>query len=224
MDYAKQALEIAPNNAGAILVIANLQNYANELLIDSYDRVEIHNNLKKGILLDPYNAEAYLFLSFLYEGTGFLKEALKSLINFYSKGFVIDDGYTLGLQARLQNPLEFIRNSRSKCLLPGWNRHYELYEAYRNLDKDHSELIADIKKFMPDGFGLSSCLREVMLALGDFNYIPAVSQLWEPSLYAYRQSSQFKDFMRKSGAYDYWQEKGFPPQCRPLGDDDFECD
>jgi len=26
------------------------------------------------------------------------------------------------------------------------------------------------------------------------------------------------------GIYDYWLVAGFPPQCRPVGEDDFECD
>jgi hypothetical protein len=30
--------------------------------------------------------------------------------------------------------------------------------------------------------------------------------------------------MKKIGAFDYWLDNGFPEQCRPLGDDDFECD
>lgn len=28
----------------------------------------------------------------------------------------------------------------------------------------------------------------------------------------------------ETGIHDYWRKYGFPPQCRPLGDDDFECD
>ncbi len=26
------------------------------------------------------------------------------------------------------------------------------------------------------------------------------------------------------GLPEFWREQGFPPQCRPVGDDDFECD
>lgn len=33
-----------------------------------------------------------------------------------------------------------------------------------------------------------------------------------------------KRLIREHGVFDYWQADGFPPQCRPLGDDDFECD
>ena len=33
-----------------------------------------------------------------------------------------------------------------------------------------------------------------------------------------------KRLMREIGIPAYWRKHGFPPQCRPLGSDDFECD
>jgi hypothetical protein len=54
--------------------------------------------------------------------------------------------------------------------------------------------------------------------------IPDVLVVWDPMMHAYRQSAEFKSFIRDSGVFDYWQQVGFPPQCRPVGDDDFECD
>jgi hypothetical protein len=29
--------------------------------------------------------------------------------------------------------------------------------------------------------------------------------------------------MIELGLPEYWREHGFPPQCRPMGHDDFEC-
>lgn len=34
----------------------------------------------------------------------------------------------------------------------------------------------------------------------------------------------FKREARAMGLDAYWRENGFPPQCRPLGDDDFDCE
>ena len=55
---------------------------------------------------------------------------------------------------------------------------------------------------------------------------PASSRwmLWHPDAAEFRATPQFKRVVRKLGIYDYWLERGFPSQCRPLGDDDFECD
>jgi len=48
--------------------------------------------------------------------------------------------------------------------------------------------------------------------------------LWHPDAAEFRGTPQFKRLVRKIGLVDYWFERGFPPQCRPLGADDFECD
>ena len=40
----------------------------------------------------------------------------------------------------------------------------------------------------------------------------------------YRQSPEFKEHVRASGLVDYWQRHGFPPQCRPVRENDFECE
>lgn len=47
--------------------------------------------------------------------------------------------------------------------------------------------------------------------------------MWQPDTAAYRQSDDFKDWIR-AHAMAYWQVAGFPEQCRDLGDGDFECD
>jgi len=48
--------------------------------------------------------------------------------------------------------------------------------------------------------------------------------IWYPFFDEARQSELFHDLAREFGALGFWQEYGFPPQCRPVGDDDFECD
>ena len=48
--------------------------------------------------------------------------------------------------------------------------------------------------------------------------------LWHPDAAEFRGTPQFKRLVRAIGVVDYWFERGFPPQCRPLGDKDFECD
>ncbi|MCK7592722.1 tetratricopeptide repeat protein [Pseudomarimonas salicorniae] len=47
---------------------------------------------------------------------------------------------------------------------------------------------------------------------------------WDPGLEGLRGSPAFKHLMRRLGAVDYWRTHGFPPQCRPLGEDDFSCE
>lgn len=46
---------------------------------------------------------------------------------------------------------------------------------------------------------------------------------WHPDAAKFRNSPQFKTFIRRQRILEYWQSAGFPPQCRAVGDDDFEC-
>ena len=48
--------------------------------------------------------------------------------------------------------------------------------------------------------------------------------MWGPDLKRFRQSPEFKLLIKHLGSQNYWRSHGFPPQCRPLGEDDFECD
>ena len=50
------------------------------------------------------------------------------------------------------------------------------------------------------------------------------THLWSPALAEYRASDAFKDFIRQTKMNAYWRKHGWPDLCRPLGDDDFECD
>jgi len=51
-----------------------------------------------------------------------------------------------------------------------------------------------------------------------------LSYWWFPYPSSFRESPARKQLMMKMGLPVYWREHGFPPQCRALGDDDFECD
>jgi hypothetical protein len=48
--------------------------------------------------------------------------------------------------------------------------------------------------------------------------------LFHPDAAGFRQTPQFKEIVRYWGFDELWRDRGFPPQCRPLGTDDFECD
>jgi TolB-like protein/Flp pilus assembly protein TadD len=47
---------------------------------------------------------------------------------------------------------------------------------------------------------------------------------WYPYPLEFRNSSHRKRLMIVTGLPEYWRKHGFPPQCRPQGADDFECD
>jgi tetratricopeptide (TPR) repeat protein len=47
---------------------------------------------------------------------------------------------------------------------------------------------------------------------------------WYPYPEDFKQSPHRLRIIREMGIFAYWQQHGFPPQCRPVGDVDFECD
>jgi TolB-like protein len=46
---------------------------------------------------------------------------------------------------------------------------------------------------------------------------------WFPYPLEFRNSPHRKRLMREFGLPEYWRKHGFPPQCKPVGEDDFEC-
>ena len=46
---------------------------------------------------------------------------------------------------------------------------------------------------------------------------------WFPYPLEFRNSPYRKRLMREYGLLEYWRKHGFPPQCEPVGEDDFEC-
>jgi len=131
----------------------------------------------------------------------------------------------LPVLARLGEELAFKLVTNDPEVLAGWNRHGDLYNAYRHPEQDYAELIESIRKHM-----LTSKNKEVgsypflVLPIGRIWENPNAVYMWDQSTAWYRQTSEFKSYMRDTGVLDYWREFGFPAQCRPSGTDDFTCD
>ena len=68
----------------------------------------------------------------------------------------------------------------------------------------------------------------VWMTIGAYDYIEPEYYthigMWRADVKDFRQSGDFKRVTRDNGMDDYWRVNGFPPQCRALGEDDFECD
>ncbi|MCP5476815.1 MAG: hypothetical protein H7A19_18455 [Rhodanobacteraceae bacterium] len=47
---------------------------------------------------------------------------------------------------------------------------------------------------------------------------------WDPVYEGLRASPAFKRILERMGVPAYWRAQGYPPQCRAVGADDFECD
>jgi len=74
-------------------------------------------------------------------------------------------------------------------------------------------------------------LSHQYLWLGEFDKVAATEDRlsgalvdWERFPPGFRNSPGFKLRLERNGATAYWREHGFPPQCRPVGEQDFSCD
>ncbi len=107
--------------------------------------------------------------------------------------------------------------------------HQELIAAIEDGDNPSSERI---QKFMRWGADQNVKVRShahTMLTIRAYenltvdNWNNDYEMLWLPQFSHFRQSSEFKQLAGDLGLTAYWREHGFPPQCRALGDLDFEC-
>jgi len=105
----------------------------------------------------------------------------------------------------------------------------EWIRAIENPDGDNSAGYARLKDWerrTDTGLDLHS-IYNVFLTFKDYDELVAEDGAggvpWLPEAEEFRASPQFKQFILDSGTFEFWQSYGFPPQCRPIGDDDFEC-
>jgi adenylate cyclase len=152
-------------------------------------------------------------------------EAWARMQESLATGAAVSQYVNLPLLAHFEERTAFILLINQSKWLPGWHRQRDVYEAFRDLDGDHAELLAELLEFRRTRpADAASYLALVLVPLGAFDMSPEYAMLvWGPEYAGYRRSPQFRSYMRESGALEYWREHGFPPQCRPLGDD-FECD
>lgn len=103
-----------------------------------------------------------------------------------------------------------------------------LIEAIENPGQPNSEAEAHWLRFIEQR-GIDRCeLGSIIVAFRwvqcfTSSKIGTHTEIWHPDAAFYRRSPAFKEQAR-SLMLPYWREHGFPPQCRPLENDDFECD
>ena len=107
----------------------------------------------------------------------------------------------------------------------------EWIRAIENPDADNSAGLARLEDWASNS-GTGRTLADIPDIYVSFRAYDELEQggvtsrwiLWHPDAAEFRGTLQFKRLVRATGLVDYWFERGFPPQCRPLGDNDFECD
>jgi TolB-like protein/Tfp pilus assembly protein PilF len=186
-------------------------------------------SLNQCLAIDPGYLNCHQHLAYVYLLKGEVEtavklnnETLEHLFNSTNDGFVstyVRTGHrNLALyiaDAKLESSgapvIEWIRaienpnadNSAGFARLKDWERHSD----------------GEVKLFFAPSIYLSFRAYEELVENTDWtSYV-----FWHPDADEFRTTPQFKAVIRELGVYEYWQARGFPPQCKPIGDDDFEC-
>ncbi len=175
--------------------------------------------------LEPHYEPCFGNLVQATEITGDAERTIALLNEGLNEDKIFLDTGDLNWLARNRQNVAFKFLANRKGVLDGWRRVDEIYQAYLHPDQDHSLLIKDILTFAHNNSSLSEFkLGNVIIPLGAHNNTPDGFLVWSGGYKKYRQSHNFKSYIIKSGIHEYWLEVGFPPQCRPMDGNDFECD
>lgn len=211
----ERAIELDPHNINAM----NWLGIAQAGLGDSERALAV---FQRCLAVDPVFApcleNAYDSLWVL----GRADEAYAQMLDGLSRGINVDGYMNFPLLARFEQRTAFLLALIHPTWLPQWRRGDDLYEAFRHLDRDHSELRDDLLQFL-DGRERTQYIGALLVPLGAFDATPPSWLFWGPEFQRYRQSPQFREFIERSGTLDYWRAKGFPEMCRAVADS-FECD
>jgi TolB-like protein len=163
-------------------------------------------------------------------GAGRDIEAFAEFRKLLNLGIVKPRESDLPLLARMGEEAAFKVMSNDEDVLFGWNEHDALYKALRNPQGDHRQLLRSLTLFVEANPDRNVLALQLVLAYLDDSLQDLRSQdlenlvIWNQAHVHKRQTDRFRNHIRRTGILAYWQQYGFPPQCRAIGEGDFECD
>jgi len=222
IDEFNKALAIEPRNASAL-------NWRGLTFIRTGQLTLAMDDFSKCLQYEPFYEPCLENQFFFLATTSNDKAGLIAYEKALELGIAKIEYADLLLLVREEKRLAFLSSTNHPKMLRGWHRHDELYEALKHPEMHHGELLKSIVNFSANKNDRDSgWIEYIKLALGDYDADLQWGAQWHKSFNRYRQSAQFKDFIIKTGVLEYWQDNGYPPQCRPLSESklkgDFECD
>ncbi|MFT7564949.1 MAG: adenylate cyclase [Bacteroidia bacterium] len=104
----------------------------------------------------------------------------------------------------------------------------ELLDAMEFPNRDHSKGLAKLETYVESSgqhIAVSSMYYAIFGAYHRVEADPGFPRwIWLDENAGFRQSSYFKPHVEEMGLPEYWRTNGYPPGCRAVGDEDFECD
>jgi adenylate cyclase len=178
--------------------------------------------------IEPAYAPCRTNLAGVLTVLGRKEEARGELIQAAAQGALVGSTSNLQLLHALDMREIFYVLGAVGPRLRGWHDFEALYEAMGQPDADHavlrSRLLAVVDRSGDSQSSQSFEIQQILRALGDHQTSVESWVPWLPTMAHHRRSPVFRAAVIDSGRLRYWQEHGFPTQCRPLGAEDFACD
>ena len=183
------------------------------------------SDLRQCLSIDPEYIICSQYLATSLLGTGEIEAAVRQFEstmedNFHSTDDTFVSYYVQTGQRKMALLVAALALRNEFAPVKDW------IEAIENPDEDHSARIARFNEW-GEAHNIDVCdMDSVAVALKRVDCFPTIENaglMWQPDTAYYRKTADFKDFVN-THLMECWQEHGFPPQCRDLGDGDFECD
>ena len=214
-----RALEIDPHNSNTLNWLGLAYGLVGELdkALETFRRCMEHDPLFAPCAENEY--ETLLVMGRLEQAFAHFQVAL-------DKGLTTSQYVNFHLLSQFGQKDLFMFVANQSDWLPGWRRQEAIWDAYQDLAGDHTALAQEILQFTGAEAGVArNYLAQLLIPLGAYDLLPTFPLvIWGPDHAGYRRSPQFRHYIHQAGVFDYWRAHGFPPQCRPIGADEFECD
>jgi len=219
LDYLERAIDADPNNASAYIWLGNLLDSTGflEEALAAYEQC---------LALEPMYIPCVNNRPHVLVALGRFEEALAMYRRDLGRGLSRWGFGLISLWVETESDILFMEAANHPEVLQGFPRLAELYAAHLDPGNDHSELLAEALQYLPPtqtdvGMMIADSL---LVPLGHTQLKFLGSQRWGNSFRRFRQTEAFRQIIRDAGVLAYWQEHRFPPLCRPVGADGFECD
>jgi adenylate cyclase len=187
-------------------------------------------DLKHCLEIDPAyaNCKRHLALAYMIVNEN---ELALSLIDQVAKyGFTV-----FGFQAQFLQRLVSLDHRLAATLILLSRFDFDLtfpataiLDAMEFPERDHGRELQELLKWIEKSGSTSAQFSVPFVAFKAYHLAETVDDqtrwVWLKENMRFRTSEYFAPMMNDLGASPYWREKGFPPGCRPLAGDDFECD
>ena len=183
---------------------------------------------EKCLELDPAYENCRRHLAMAHLANGDTDQAMRLFQLGLEKGFGgLDQIFISHLVKSGNRPLAaaiIFENIEQVSSFPG----VALLDAIEFPQRDHSQGLLKYQAWLEQTGEQAQLISLYMALFGNYKQVQPTdwdnAWVWLDEFEDFRKSDYFKPFVRNMGWLQYWQYKGFPPGCRSLDKDDFECE